>query len=188
MWPYTVAILIGGKSSRMGSPKHEVTLPNGKTMMEAMLEFASTTANKTVVVGGTYSNQHCILDHRKGFGPVAGIEALLRSNLDERYLVVGCDMPLLKLETVRPLFGEGDVVVFEGDSNVDFPTPLPLVVSSLSSNACSTYLDEGGRSLHGFLRTLVCTVVPRPRGAKKQLSNINTREQLNNCTFEDGCF
>jgi len=188
MWPHTVAILIGGKSSRMGSPKHEVTLPNGKTMMEAMLEFASTTANKTVVVGGTYSNQHCILDHRKGFGPVAGIEALLRSNLDERYLVVGCDMPLLKLETVRPLFGEGDVVVFEGDSNVDFPTPLPLVVSSQASNACSTYLDEGGRSLHGFLRTLVCTVVPRPGGAKKQLSNINTREQLNNCTFEDGCF
>lgn len=188
MWPHTVAILIGGKSSRMGSPKHEVTLPNGKTMMEAMLEFASTTANKTVVVGGTYSNQHCILDHRKGFGPVAGIEALLRSNLDERYLVVGCDMPLLKLETVQPLFGEGDVVVFEGDSNVDFPTPLPLVVSSLASNACSTYLDEGGRSLHGFLRTLVCTVVPRPWGAKKQLSNINTREQLNNCTFEDGCF
>ena len=47
MWQHTVAILIGGQSKRMGSPKHLVELPNGKTMLDMMLEFASTVGKHT---------------------------------------------------------------------------------------------------------------------------------------------
>ena len=50
MWNHTVAILVGGKSSRMGTPKHNVVLQNGKTMMDVMLQFARATAKKTVFV------------------------------------------------------------------------------------------------------------------------------------------
>ena len=184
MWPHTVAILVGGKSSRMGTPKHEVTLPNGKTMMDAMLAFASHTATNTVVVGGDINGQHCLHDHRPGLGPVAGIEALLTSNIDGRYLVVGCDMPLLKTETVQSLFVSGDAVFFSGKGKGDFPTSLPLVISADCNQACSTYLEGGGRSLHGFLRELACVVVDRPAGIEQQLSSINTPEQLDNSSFE----
>jgi molybdopterin-guanine dinucleotide biosynthesis protein A len=69
MWPHTVAILIGGQSERMGRPKHLVTLPNGKTMLEMMLEFASSVGNKTIILGGEVDGEHCIQDLRKQQGP-----------------------------------------------------------------------------------------------------------------------
>jgi len=184
MWPHTVAILIGGKSSRMGSPKHKVTFQNGKTMLDVMLEFASSTAKRTVIVGGIINTHHCISDHRPGLGPVAGIEALLTSNIDERYLVVGCDMPLLKTETVQPLFVDGEAVLYKAKIEEDYPSPLPLVIHAHCKDACSTYLDQGKRSLHGFLQELDCTFIQKPRGIEPQLTSINTPDQLHNCTFE----
>ncbi|MDP7008198.1 MAG: molybdenum cofactor guanylyltransferase [Phycisphaerales bacterium] len=184
MWPHTVAILIGGKSSRMGTPKHEVTLRGGTTMLEAMRTFASETAKHTIIVGGAIEGQQCVQDLKPGLGPVAGIEALLSSNHDDRYLVVGCDMPLLTTQTAKLLFTDGDAVVFSGDSkNAPF-SALPLVISSHCKHACSAYLESGGRSLRGFLQEIVCRVVPRPMGVDEELSSINTPEQLNNCAFE----
>ncbi len=183
MWAHTVAILVGGKSSRMGTPKHHVVLPNGKTMIDAMLEFANATANKTVVVGGDIDSQFCIHDHRPGLGPIGGIEALLDSNLDTRYLIVGCDMPLLRTATVQPLFVDGDAVFYSGKEN-DFPSTLPLVIGSNCAAMCTSYVQSGGRSIHAFLRELTCTIVQRPVGVEQQLSSINTREQLDNCTLE----
>ena len=168
----------------MGTAKHEVQLPTGKTMMETMLDFASSTATNTVIVGGDVEGQCCIHDRKPGLGPVAGLEALLVSNTDNRYLVVGCDMPLLKTETVQPLFVSGDAVIYSGKEKDDFPSSLPLVISSDCKQACAAYLESGGRSLHGFLRELFTTVVKRPEGVEQQLSSINTPEQLDNCTFE----
>ncbi len=184
MWPHTIAILVGGKSKRMGAPKHKIPTSTGKTMMEAMLEFATSTAVNTVIVGGSISGQRCIDDRQPGLGPVAGLEALLISNIDKRYLVVGCDMPLLKTETVQPLLITGDAVIFSGKEEDDFPTPLPLVISSNCRAKCSAYLESGGRSLHGFLRELRTTHIKRPKGIDQQLTSINTPEQLNNCAFE----
>ncbi|MBC8523164.1 molybdenum cofactor guanylyltransferase [PVC group bacterium] len=184
MWSHTVAILMGGQSKRMGVPKHEVELPNGRSMMDAMLTFANAISDKVVVVGGDIEGQNCIHDHRPGLGPVAGLEALLTSKIDDRYLVVGCDMPLLKPQTVLPLFIDGDAVIFSGKDENDFPSSLPLVISSDCASPCSAYLESGGRSLHGFLQEISCHDVPRPTNVEKQLSSINTPEQLNNCSFE----
>jgi molybdopterin-guanine dinucleotide biosynthesis protein A len=184
MWPHTVAILMGGTSSRMGTPKHEVVLPTGKTMMETMLDFALCTATNTVIVGGDINGQRCIHDRQPGLGPIAGLESLLISNIDIRYLVVGCDMPLLKTKTVQPLFVSGEAVCFYGKSKKSFPTSLPLVIGSECSQACSAYLESGKRSLHGFLQELSTTLIKRPHGIELELSSINTREQLNSCTFK----
>ena len=75
MWNHTVAILIGGQSKRMGSPKHLVELPNGKTMLEQMLDFALRTADNVVISGGDVDGYISIHDNREKQGPVSGIEA-----------------------------------------------------------------------------------------------------------------
>ncbi|MBC8309385.1 MAG: molybdenum cofactor guanylyltransferase [Planctomycetes bacterium] len=148
MWPHTVAILIGGQSKRMGSPKHEVILPNGKTMLEMMLEFASSVGKRTVILGGDIDGQHCIHDLRKQHGPVAGIEALLHSKIDTNYLVVGCDMPSITNKDVRPLLECHNSAVFSFENRL---LGLPLHITSEQLQTCSEYLDSGGRSIHGFI-------------------------------------
>ncbi len=170
----------------MGIPKHEAVLPSGCTMMDAMLIFAGMVATNVVVVGGDITGQRCLHDLHPDSGPVGGIETLLMSDLDERYLVVGCDMPMLEPETVRQLFIVGHAIVFSKHPSDMFPSSLPLVISSSCRGACSSYLASGRRSLHGFLDELSCEIVPQPSGAEEQLSSINTIDQLNNCTFEQG--
>ena len=66
MWSHTIAILIGGQSSRMGMPKHEVVLPNGQTMLDMMISFAEKSASRVVVVGGPkkfFSNSSVVVFH-----------------------------------------------------------------------------------------------------------------------------
>ena len=82
-WPHTVAILLGGQSTRMGEPKHLAKLPKGNTMLSIMAAFAKQISPQVVIVGGEVQGFNSIQDLRLNAGPVAGIEALLHSNLDE---------------------------------------------------------------------------------------------------------
>lgn len=148
MWPHTVAILIGGQSLRMGVPKNEVVLPNGKTMLDTMITFAKNTAQHIVIVGGEVNGYESIHDQRHQEGPVAGIEALLASNLDQQYLIVGCDMPKLHTADVQPLLQcRGNAVFSFGDQVLG----LPLKVIQEMLSTCTAYLDSGERSIKGFI-------------------------------------
>ena len=148
MWPHTIAILIGGQSSRMGVPKHGVVLPNGVTMLDTMISFAKHTAQKLVIVGGEVDGYESIPDQRYQVGPVAGIEALLASNLDQQYLVVGCDMPRLQTSDVQPLLlCQGNAVFYFNNQTL----PLPLKINQEMHSTCTAYLDNSGRSMKGFI-------------------------------------
>jgi len=175
MWPHTVAILIGGQSKRMGSPKHLVTLPNGKTMLDMMLTFAATVSDKTVVIGGDVENQRCVNDLREQQGPVAGIEALLHSGIDSHYLVVGCDMPNITIKDVQPLLECNNNAVFSYENQM---LGLPLLIKSDELSHCTTYLDSGGRSIWRFVSELPHTDVEIEEIHTKKLLSINSQEDV----------
>ena len=181
MWEHTVGILIGGQSRRMGSAKHKIELKNGLSMLQMMLDFASNTARQTVIVGGEIDGYLCIHDHRDMQGPVAGIEALLDSGIDERYLLVGCDMPLLKAAHVAPLLCDDEAAVFHNNGIV---LGLPLMICDGLKNACTTYLDSGKRSIKGFVSTITHTSIPTDDALAASLTSVNTTEDLNNLTLE----
>jgi molybdopterin-guanine dinucleotide biosynthesis protein A len=181
MWPHTVAILIGGQSKRMGSPKHKVILPNGKTMLEMMLEFSSSVGKRTVILGGDIDGQYCIHDLRKQHGPVAGIEALLNSKIDTNYLVVGCDMPTLGKSDVQPLLACKGNAVFSYDNRF---LGLPIQIKGEELSLCSAYLDSGGRSIKGFINEIPHTNIDINETRSSALLSVNTRQDLNNLAFE----
>jgi len=181
MWPHTIAILIGGQSKRMGSPKHLVTLPNGKTMLEAMLEFASLISKQIVILGGDVKGYKCVQDLRKQHGPVGGIEALLHSDIDTDYLVVGCDMPYLVTKDIQPLVDCEGSAVF---SFANMVLGLPIHIRANDRNACSTYLDMGGKSIRGFISKIPHTNIPLNEEQSNTFLSMNSRDDINKLSFE----
>src|SRR5688572_7000787 len=107
----TGAILIGGRSRRMGTPKHQLSLRDGRTMLEHVLEPMQSVCSDVVIVDsthGTHAGPHrVLLDHRPGLGPLGAIEALLASGIDDEYLICPCDLPLMS-EAVLRLLLQGD--------------------------------------------------------------------------------
>lgn len=172
---------MGGESRRMGTPKQDVALPCGQTMLEHVLGFAREAAANTVVVGGEIADCQCIPDLREGLGPVAGIEALLESGMDDRYLVVGCDMVRLSVEIVMPLLQANQTAVYSKQGTV---ISLPLLIHASVLDACIEYLDSGERSIKGFVARIPHIKIPISNDDLRLLHSINTLEDLNKLTVE----
>jgi molybdopterin-guanine dinucleotide biosynthesis protein A len=181
MWPHTVAILIGGQSRRMGSPKHLVELANGNTMFQMMLKFAHTFSERIIILGGEIEGQQCISDLRLHHGPVGGIEAMLHSNIDSKYLVVGCDMPSIREKDVQPFLSCNTNAVFVNDKRI---LGLPLLIHEETKDACTAYLDSGGRSIKGFVSEIPHSKIAISSMQCDVLRSVNTREDINKLTLE----
>ena len=144
----TGAILSGGMSRRMGVPKAGLLLPDGRSMIETVRDMLLELCDEVVLLGGGFGLEgHRVLeDTRDDAGPLAGIEALLQSGLDERYLVFPCDMPGMDPDTARLLMDEENtpgIVHFNGH-------PLPCMVSGSLCDGLTATLDEGVRSIRDW--------------------------------------
>ena len=143
------AILCGGASRRMGVPKAGLLLPDGRSMIETIRDALEAICEQVVLVGNPHGlrGHRVVEDEQPESGPLAGIEALLRSGAAERYLVVPCDMPAIAPGTLRRLMDEqGDPVVhFEGQ-------PLPCLVESVLSETTTGMLADGVRALRDWQR------------------------------------
>lgn len=177
-WPHTGAVLAGGASRRMGSPKHTLALPDGRTMLDAVSGALSTVCRQVVVVGDP-ADAESIPDRRPGLGPLAGIEALLASGLDSEYLVCPCDVPRVTTALLRRLTAPTDapVTVLRIDGN-DVTQPLPARISDEALDTVRGYLDQGHRSVHGFLQSIETQVVSLPAAEARFLANVNRAEDL----------
>lgn len=106
----TGAIFAGGKSLRMGQPKAALPLWDHRPMMDHVMAQLAPLCHQLVVVGtcsgydvkpqpGLYHIQ----DIHPGYGPMAGMEALLSSGFDTEYLVMTCDQPLVTTDLLEQL-------------------------------------------------------------------------------------
>ena len=116
-------ILCGGRSRRMGFPKHELWF-DGKTFLQSVLERVSEVADPVVVVVGHAErppaalprNVQWLSDERPDLGPLEGIRTGLAS-LEDRVrhaFVTSCDAPNLRPELIKKLvelLGQHDAVV-----------------------------------------------------------------------------
>jgi len=176
--PITAAILVGGSSRRMGRPKHDLVLDDGRTMIDFVLEACRCVTDRIVVSGpgDILPDLPHIADRRDGAGPLAGLEAILASGLDERYLLVPCDMPGLRGDDLSRLTEcDGDIVVFESESD-GMPRSLPAVFHTRVATDLTERIESEDRSLHGFIDRHGPETVPAPPGDR--LFNINDIDDL----------
>jgi len=103
--PVYACVLIGGKSRRMGQPKHLLE-KEGKIWLEHSLDLLSQLAERVVIVGSgevpvqldTYLHLPDIIEAQ---GPMAGMLSAMRWAPRASWLFAACDMPDISLDAIR---------------------------------------------------------------------------------------
>ncbi len=93
---WTGVVLVGGKSSRMGSDKALIQI-DGRTMMDRALDLLEPHVQDLLVIGDPMKYGHAgpfvIADDMPGNGPLGGVVTAMRYASQDRLLVLACDMP-----------------------------------------------------------------------------------------------
>jgi molybdopterin-guanine dinucleotide biosynthesis protein A len=182
-WPHTGAILAGGQSRRMGSPKEGVRLWDGRPMLEHVSDALARLCARLVVVGECRGYRLLddvtrVPDLHPGSGPLAGIEALLASGLDEAYLVAACDQPFLTSDLLRGLL-RGDPArpcFFLGEGGRVHPLPAYLPSSWLPM--VSEAVREGRLSVRKLIAESEVCWAPLAAQGEACLASVNSRAEL----------
>lgn len=180
-----VAILAGGKSSRMGTDKASLVI-HGETLLTRTVRLVQTISELPPLIVGRdkpddWGNLPAsfVPDESPGVGPVGGLGTALRQTENHAVLALSCDLPALTEEALRWLFaqqrGEYGVVARNGEQleplfAIYSPACLPLVEGNLRA---------GKRSLHALIHAggEKFAVVNVPAEVVPALANVNTPEQ-----------
>jgi molybdopterin-guanine dinucleotide biosynthesis protein A len=167
------AVLVGGDSRRMGSPKAELEYL-GVPFVDHAAASLSVVTEKVIVVGRGYTgNLATVPDEIPDAGPLGGIVSALRYADPHPVLVLAVDLPLVSIRLLRqltePLVGEGQIrMATDGKRN----QPLCATWGSGLEAPLASYLERGERSVLGFVDTVAdVTLISTDTEA---LTNINT--------------
>lgn len=178
-------VLIGGKSERMGCPKH-LLLSGGVTWLEVIVGKLRERAGQVVVSGmgdiPPALEGITAVDDAPGLrGPLAGILGLFRQLPGKSWLVVACDMPELEVAALDWLLEQRSAGVrailpdLRGDGRVE-----PLL--AYYDRSCGELLEQAASS--GAMRPAwlagkpgVLTPCP-PLHLCSSWRNLNSRDDL----------
>ncbi len=185
-WPHTGVILAGGQSRRMGRPKEGLPLPDGRPMIAQVIATLRAVCTRVLIVGEcrgyAVTSQDDLLwlpDRHPGLGPLAGIETALASGLDDRYLIVACDQPLLTPALLRRLLGAAvpRICLFDVGDTARWH-PFPGVYPAEWLPAVAEALRSGDRSLQHLLACAEITRVRARPAERARLGSLNSPDDL----------
>jgi molybdopterin-guanine dinucleotide biosynthesis protein A len=192
MTKFTVAVMAGGKSSRMGSDKSFVRLLN-KPLIEHVLERVSGLGqNETLLITNrpadyTHLGLPMYGDVLPDKGSLGGIYTAIHYSSNEYTLVIACDMPLVNPALLRhmlSLLGERedsyDVVVPRVDG---YPEGLHAVYSKACLSPIRGRLEQGALKVIGFYGAVHVRYLDEPDYARidpkgRSFLNINTPDEI----------
>ncbi len=190
--PLYAAILIGGKSRRMGRPKHLICT-DSTTWLERTVALLESVCDSIVIIGAGALPPACtalprVPDIEETDGPLAGILAAMRSAPQADWLVFACDMPAITAESVHWLLqaGEGlsSGVVPRLDATQEFYEPLFALYKSSARMLFETLLQQGKTKI-GLVADNPQIQTPLvPPALHKAWENINTPGELNSFLAE----
>ena len=155
---YSVVILSGGKSSRMGVDKRTM-LWRGRSLLQRIIDgcpacddlLLSVRDTETAVPAGTRS----VVDRFPGAGPLAGVHAALSEMKHDVLFVTTCDAPLVDCRTAEallPLLGEHDAVVPVSEDG--YIHPLAALYRRRVIDTAQERLLRGDRKMRAFAAAL----------------------------------
>jgi molybdopterin-guanine dinucleotide biosynthesis protein A len=159
----TGILLVGGTSSRFGSPKALARI-DGETLADRAWRLLGEVCAQRIAVGRVEGLAFPALAD-EGTGPVAAIAAGLRTAVHDVALVIPVDMPLLTADSLRSLAAACL------DAAAAQTGPLPCAVARRTLPAFET----GERRLRTVLAGLDTARIDL---AEQLLANVNTRADL----------
>lgn len=179
--PVVGAILIGGKSRRMGRPKH-LLVKEGRTWLERTAATLGQVCDQVVVVGSGEMGA-CPLprlpDVSGAVGPLAGLLAVLRWHPWATVLACACDLPELSEAALRWLLaqrapGTWAVIPKVGDHH----EPLCALYDFRSRPALETMARGDIRRLSALVGAEGVKVVIAPQDLHLAWRNVNYPEMI----------
>ena len=189
------SILVGGKSSRMGSNKAFLEL-KGKTFIELQIELLREMFDEIFISANTsseyeYLNLPIFKDIYPGKGPLGGIYTSLINSSSLHTFMLACDMPFVGPELIKhlkDLTKEYDVVIPKSEKGLE---PLHAFYSKKCIDPIKRSLDENNLRIISFFPHVKVKIVELDSMAssdrfKNSIKNLNTMDDYedvakNNC-------
>ena len=173
-------LLVGGKSSRMGSDKSELVLRDGLTQRERGIQLLESVCAETFVsTREDTGEKNTIADAFGSIGPLGAIASAQQAHPDATWLVLACDLPLLEKEHLEALVDGRDTsrdATYFTSATDGFPEPLCAIWEPGSATAVKATVDAGKRCPRSVLKQLNSKAIPSP--GFWTLANTNTEADL----------
>ena len=178
----TLAILVGGKSSRMNYNNKAFLKYKEKTFIEQIIKAGSKYKEIIIVANNKdlYKefNLKVVEDIYKGHGPLGGIHAALTNSYTEYCLCMACDMPLISeeiLDTLGNVEEDYEVLVPKVDNRLQ---PLCAIYKKTIIDNIEESLKVNENKLQRFILNLEYKIVEGL--SYREFLNINTLEDYKN--------
>jgi molybdopterin-guanine dinucleotide biosynthesis protein A len=185
--PLTVAVLAGGRSSRMGTDKAFVRVL-GRPLIEDILAQLDGLGAETLLVTNRpesyrYLGVPLYTDVLPDMGALGGIYTALYYATQSHILCVACDMPFVVRSLLEHLIGlipDGDVVMPRLDGEAE---PFRAIYARTCLGPIRAALDAGRRRVISFfpdvrVRFVDEAEIERFDPARLSFFNVNTPEDL----------
>lgn len=103
-------VLTGGQSRRMGSPKAQISLEDGRPVLVHLVEALLAVCPRVVICGsdhgvdlGSFRQVSVLPDAEAFWGPVAALSQFFHVEPQSSCLLTACDQPLLSTKVLAPL-------------------------------------------------------------------------------------
>ncbi len=182
---FYAAVLVGGKSSRMGQDKSRLVLGD-RTMLEHSLALLENAGANLVLLSGKVTGQRSVPDLLPHCGPPGGLYSLL-DHIKQSYgldssplLLIPVDMPLLTIPTLQMLLAAS--VNASGCHFEDEVFPCILKATPDLYTHLRDLFHEGTelggrRSMQGVFSYLGAKVIPTDDIRPEEFLNANTPEE-----------
>ena len=174
---YSMIVLAGGKSSRMGTDKADLCIGD-KSFLELQIEKGRKLGIQDIQVSG-YRGKRCPVpvtpDRFPEKGPLGGLESCLRRAKQEKCLVLGVDIPLIPVTELENLLSASEksesavTVLKHGDRK----EPLIGVYHRDLADGIWEEITQGKRKVFGFLDKIGYTVY-ESKAPEQYITNVNT--------------
>lgn len=172
-------ILIGGKSSRMGTDKGLLDY-HGKPQREYLFDLAKKYCSEVYFscrVEQQFS-ENTIIDKYE-LGPMGGILSAFDFSPNTGWLVVACDMPLIDENSFEVLVNQQNkekIATAFLNPETNAPDPLFTIYEPKAFHLLTQYVETGNKSPKIFLQNNDTEIIVSAN--LSLLTNVNTKEEF----------
>lgn len=173
-------ILIGGKSSRMGTDKSLLNY-HGKPQREYLFDLVKKYCSEVYFSCRTEQqfSKNTIIDKYE-LGPMGGILSAFDFTPNTAWLIIACDMPLIDDNNFQTLINHRNkekVATAFLNPETNAPDPLFTIYEPKAFQLLTKYVEAGNKSPKIFLQNNDTEIIVSAN--LSFLTNVNTKEEFN---------